>query len=75
MLLMLNLHVQQKLMLSSNFKSYQIHYFERYDFGYTVVLFKLDVDVQQKLLLCSCFRLTKFIIVIDMILVTLCCAT
>ncbi len=40
-------YVEQKLMLSSNFRCDQIHNCHWYDFGHTVVLLKSDLDVQQ----------------------------
>jgi hypothetical protein len=40
--------VEQKLMLSSSFRCYQIHNCHRYDFGHTFfVKLKSDLDIQQ----------------------------
>ncbi len=39
--------VEHRLMLSSSFRCNQIYKYEIHDFGHTVVLVNLDLDVQQ----------------------------
>jgi hypothetical protein len=78
------------LVLTTSFRRGQIYKRLRYDFGHTVVLLKYDLDVQQTQLwdqlvkasllnkgscLTPALGMTKFIIVENIIWVTLCCAT
>ncbi len=80
------LFVGLKLVLSCSFRCDQIHGRNRYDFGHTLLCFLSPTKMFNKptsvagLLdkssrLAPAFGVTKFIIEIDMILATLCCAT
>jgi hypothetical protein len=51
-LLRLTLHVEQKLMLSCNFRCDQIYTNQCYAFGHTLLLLKSDLGVQQTRLRC-----------------------
>ncbi len=70
--------VEQKLMLSSNFRCDQIHKNKRYGFGHTLLCY-LNVAEGSLLNKSSCLAraldVTKFITIRDMVLVALCCAT
>ncbi len=79
-----NRFVEQKVMLSSNFRCYQIHNCQRYHFGHTLLCYLSPTWMFNRtttglLNIRSCLAptlgVTKFINVKDMILVTLCCVT